>query len=93
MEGGFDWVARMAAPAAAKRWAAAQGRGEVEGEVLWWWLRFWAAVEVADDLLAVELVVVGEDVGVGHVQDFEAEDAGLLLLVDEGGVGVLMNQL
>ena len=33
-------------------------------------------------------VVVGEDVGVGHVEDFEAEDAGLLLLVDEGGVGV-----
>ena len=45
--------------------------------------------EVADDLLAVELVVVGEDVGVGHVEDFEAEDAGLLLLVDEGGVGEL----
>ena len=43
--------------------------------------------EVADDLFAVELVVVGQDVGVGHVQDFEAEDAGLLLLVDEGGVG------
>ena len=33
------------------------------------------------------LVVVGKDVGVGHVQDLQAEDAGLLLLVDEGGVG------
>ncbi len=38
--------------------------------------------------MAVELVVVGEDVGVGHVEDLETEDAGLLLLVDEGGVGV-----
>ena len=44
-------------------------------------------LDVADDLVAVELVVVGQDVGVGHVDDFEAEDAGLLLLVDEGGVG------
>ncbi len=43
--------------------------------------------EVACDLFAVELIVVGQDIGVGHVKDLETEDASLLLLVDEGGIG------
>src|SRR5258707_431634 len=63
-----------------------EGGGEVEGQLLLGGA-FLRGFEVADDLFAVELVVVGEDVGVGHVEDFEAEDAGLLLFVDEGGVG------
>ncbi len=63
-----------------------EGRGEVEGQFLVGGALL-GGVEVADDLFAVELVVVGENVGVGHVEDLEAEDAGLLLLVDEGGVG------
>ena len=50
---------------------------------------FLRGVEVRGDFLAVGDVVVGQHVGVGHVQDFEAEDAGHFLLVDEGGVGVL----
>ena len=62
-----------------------EGGGEVELH-----LRFCGAllsgVEVALDLFAVEIVVVGQDVGVGHVEDFETEDAGLLLLVDKGGI-------
>jgi hypothetical protein len=64
------------------------GGGEVEGQLLFGGALL-GGVEVAYDLFAVELVVVGQDVGVGHVQDLEAEDAGLLLLVDEGGVGKL----
>ena len=63
-----------------------EGGGEVEVELLFGGA-FLGGFEVADDLFAIELVVVGEDFGVGHVEDFEAEDAGLLLLVDEGGVG------
>src|SRR5580698_1961279 len=63
-----------------------EGGGEIEGEGLGGGL-FLGGFEVAYDLFAVELVVVGEDVGVGHVEDLKAEDAGLLLLVDEGGVG------
>ena len=76
----------MAVPAAAKCCAAA--RAAAKSRVSFCSVaRFSCGFEVADDLFAVELVVVGEDVGVGHVEDFEAEDAGLLLLVDEGGVG------
>ncbi len=66
--------------------------GEVEGDGLGGGL-FLGGFEVAYDLFAVELVVVGENLGVGHVQDFEAEDAGLLLLVDEVGSANLVNQL
>ncbi len=86
LAGGAAWRVRMAVPAAAKRLAAARAavKSRVSsgcgGALL-------GGLEVADDLFAVELVVVGQDVGVGHVEDFEAEDAGLLLLVDEGGVG------
>ena len=81
-------MARMAVPAAAKRFAAA--RAAVKSRVSFCSVaRFCAAVQVAEDLFAVELVVVGQDVGVGHVEDFEAEDAGLLLLIDEGWVGEL----
>ncbi len=56
LAGGVDWRVRMAVPAAAKRWAAADGR-EVELEV-----RFGGALlgGVEDeDLPAVEVVVVG----------------------------------
>ncbi len=84
--GGVDWVARIAVPAAAKRWAAARAAAKSRVQLLFGGALL-GGFEVADDLFAVELVVVGEDVGVGHVEDFEAEDAGLLLLVDEGGVG------
>src|SRR5262249_52020613 len=58
------------------------GRIEVEGQLLFCGALL-GCVEVADDLFAVELVVVGQDVGVGHMENFEAEDAGLLLLIDE----------
>ena len=34
------------------------------------------AVEVADDLFAVEVVVVGEDVGVGHVEELRGRRRG-----------------
>ena len=63
-----------------------EGGGEVEGQLGCGGVLL-GGLEVADDLFAVELVVVGQDVGVGHVEELEAEDAGLLLLVDEGGVG------
>src|SRR5260370_31019111 len=63
-----------------------EGGGEVEFQIRGGGTLL-GGLEVAENLLAVELIVVGEDVGVGHVQDLEAEDASLLLLVDEGGVG------
>src|ERR1700744_5125400 len=47
-----------------------ESRGEIESELLFGGAVL-SGVEVAEDLLAVELVVVGENVGVGHVEDFE----------------------
>ena len=46
-------------------------------------------VEVRTNGAGVGHVVVREYVGVGHAKDFEAEDAGHLLEVDEMGIGVL----
>ena len=45
--------------------------------------------EVGRDLAGVGDVVVGQHVGVGHAQGFEAEDARHLLEIDEVRVGVL----
>ncbi len=37
--------------------------------------------------LPVRLVVVRKHIGIGHVQDLQAEDAGLLLQVGKVGIG------
>src|SRR5262249_8296091 len=44
-------------------------------------------VDIDADLFAVELVVVRQDIGGGHVQRLDAEDAGHLLLVDKSRIG------
>ena len=64
------------------------GGGEVDAGEASFLRLFLRAVEIGGDFFAVGDVVVGENVSVGHVEDFEAEDAGHFLLVDEGGVGV-----
>ncbi len=43
--------------------------------------------QIGLDGMCVCRVVIGENVGVSHVQDFQAEEAGLLLRVCEGGIG------
>src|SRR5215469_6164737 len=62
--------------------------GEVDGELSGVGAAL-GGFNVADDLPAVEIVIVGKDIDVGHVENLEAEDARLLLLVDKGGIGEL----
>ena len=50
---------------------------------------FLRRLKIANNFGAILRVIVGRQVGIGHVQRFQAEDASLLLQIDKIGIGKL----